>query len=168
MKGRKVVIRIYRDILTRRQVEEGKGARRGSEANLEVEAADAGVREDNVATWVPPNNNGVVVVVVGDDEDVLDDRAVLENRQDWDYVIFIFFFFWVLVLVCHCNGSHWGKEKKKRQLQRSFGWRMRIERKRICVFECLEKAMFRITAIFFSQAFVFHSLFFFNLIGNNY
>lgn len=118
MKGRKVVIRIYRDILTRRQVEEGKGARRGSEANLEVEAADAGVREDNVATWVPPNNNGVVVVVVvGDDEDVLDDRAVLENRQDWDYVIFIFFFFWVLVLVCHCNGSHWGKEKKKRQLQ---------------------------------------------------
>lgn len=74
----------------RRHIEEGNGARRGSEANLKVESADAGVSEDYVAILVSTDEKSViiedvVIVIVEDDEDVLEDCFVLENSQNWDY-----------------------------------------------------------------------------------
>lgn len=64
---------------------DGKGTRRRSEANDEVESADTRVCQHYVAISVPPNQKIlltilVVVVVVEDDEDVLDDCVVFENR----------------------------------------------------------------------------------------
>ena len=51
-------------------------------------AADAGVRQHDVAFWVPPNQHVVVVAaaaaVVVEDDDVLEDCVVLEDSEHWD------------------------------------------------------------------------------------
>jgi len=64
-----------------------------------VEAAHAGVREDDVAVRVSSNQNRLILVVfIEYDEDVLEDCVVLEHCQNWESVLF--FLFWVL-LFCH-------------------------------------------------------------------
>jgi len=67
-----------------------------------VEAADAGVREHEVAVGVAADEENIDVVATWrlalllrrlvDDEDVLEDCVVLEHRQHWDFT-FLFFAF---------------------------------------------------------------------------
>jgi len=66
---------------TRSQINERKSHGRRVAANPEVEAADAGVHENDVAVRMSPNQDRLIfVAAVVYEEDILENGVVLEHR----------------------------------------------------------------------------------------
>lgn len=100
---------------TRRTISNRKLLQKWNCTGLEVETADARVVEHDVAVWMSAKNYGLLFPV-GDvpvffrfgrgdwfrrravEDDILEDDALLENREDRDLDIFLF---WLLPLISH-------------------------------------------------------------------